>query len=63
MNFLWLIKTESYKRGMLLSVIFNIISKGILLLLTILVAGYFGSNIKTDIYFFIYSIPASYKFL
>ncbi len=54
MNFLWLIKTESYKRGMLLSVIFNIISKGILFLLTILIARFFGSNIKTDIYFFVY---------
>ena len=54
MNFLWLIKTESYKRGMLLSVLFNIISKSILFLLTILVAKFFGSDIKTDIYFFVY---------
>ena len=54
MNFLWMIKTESYKRGILLSVIFNIIAKGILFLLTIFIAGFFGSNIKTDIYFFVY---------
>jgi len=54
MNLLWLIKTESYKRGILLSVLFNILAKGILFLLTILVAGFFGSNIKTDIYFFVY---------
>lgn len=54
MNFLWLIKTESYKKGMLLSVIFNIIAKGILFLLTIFIARFFGSNIKTDIYFFVY---------
>jgi len=40
---------------MLLSVIFNGLSKGILFLLTIVIAHYFGSNIKTDIYFFIYS--------
>ena len=55
MNFRWLIRTESYKRGMMLSVIFNIISKSILFLLTILVARFFGSDIKTDIYFFVYS--------
>ncbi len=50
-----LIKAESYKRGMLLSVVFNIISKGILFLLTIIIARYFGSNIKTDIYFFVFT--------
>ena len=54
--FFWrLIKAESYKRGMLLSVLFNIISKGILFLLTIIIARYFGSNIKTDIYFFVFT--------
>ena len=55
MNFLSLIKSESYKRGTVLSVLFNIISKGILFLLTILIARYFGSNIKTDIYFFVFT--------
>lgn len=55
MNFLWLIKTESYKKGMTLSVIFNIIAKGALFVLTICIAAYFGSDIKTDIYFFVYS--------
>ncbi len=55
MNFLWLIKTESYKKGMALSVIFNIIAKGALFILTICIAAFFGSDIKTDIYFFIYS--------
>jgi putative peptidoglycan lipid II flippase len=54
MNFLWLIKSESYKRGTVLSVFFNIISKGILFLLTIIIARFFGSDIKTDIYFFIF---------
>ncbi len=54
MNFSWLIKSESYKRGTALSVLFNIISKGILFLLTIVIARYFGSNIKTDIYFFVF---------
>lgn len=55
MDILGLIKAESYKRGMALSVIFNIISKGILFLLTIIIARYFGSNIKTDIYFFVFT--------
>jgi putative peptidoglycan lipid II flippase len=55
MNFLRLINEESYKRGTALSVLFNIISKGILFLLTIIIARYFGSNIKTDIYFFVFA--------
>ena len=54
MNFLWLIKSESYKKGAALSVLFNLFSKGILFLLTIIIARYFGSNIKTDIYFFVF---------
>ena len=40
---------------MVLSVLFNIISKGILFLLTIIIARYFGSDIKTDIYFFVFA--------
>lgn len=55
MNFMRLIKAETYTRGMALSVLFNIISKGILFLLTVIIARYFGSNIKTDIYFFVFS--------
>lgn len=55
MNFSRLIKSESYTRGTALSVLFNIISKGILFLLTIIIARYFGSNIKTDIYFFVFA--------
>jgi peptidoglycan biosynthesis protein MviN/MurJ (putative lipid II flippase) len=55
MNFSGLIKAESYTKGMALSVLFNIISKGILFLLTIIIARYFGSDIKTDIYFFVFA--------
>ena len=40
---------------MVLSVLFNMLSKGILFLLTIIIARYFGSNIKTDIYFFVFA--------
>lgn len=39
---------------MVLSVIFNLIAKGILFLLTVLIAFFFGSDIRTDIYFFVY---------
>lgn len=39
----------------MLSVIFNGLAKAILFLLTIIIARSFGNNIKTDIYFFIYS--------
>ncbi|MBK9533308.1 MAG: hypothetical protein IPO42_16235 [Chitinophagaceae bacterium] len=55
MHFLRLIRSESYKRGTLLSVLFNILSKGILFLLTIIIARYFGSDINTDIYFFVFA--------
>ena len=55
MNFLRLIKAESYTRGMMLSVAFNIVSKGILFLLTVIIARYFGSDIKTDIFFFVFT--------
>lgn len=55
MNFMRLIQSESYRKGTALSVLFNIISKGILFLLTIIIARYFGSNIKTDIYFFVFA--------
>lgn len=54
MNLLWLIKSESYKKGMWLSVLFNILAKAILFLLTVLIAKFFGTNIRTDIYFFVY---------
>ena len=40
---------------MTLSVIFNIIAKGALFVLTICIAAFFGTDIKTDIYFFVYS--------
>jgi|CXWJ01.1.fsa_nt_gi putative peptidoglycan lipid II flippase len=50
----WLIRSESYRRGTALSVLFNVLSKGALFLMTIIIARYFGSNIKTDIYFFVF---------
>lgn len=49
-----MIRTESYKKGMLYSVIFNFLAKGILFFLTVLIGRYFGTGLETDIYFFIY---------
>jgi putative peptidoglycan lipid II flippase len=54
MSFPGLIRSESYKKGTVLSVFFNAFSKGILFLLTVIIARYFGSDIKTDIYFFVF---------
>lgn len=54
MNFMRLIRSESYTRGTTLSVLFNILSKGILFVMTIIIARYFGSDVKTDIYFFVF---------
>jgi putative peptidoglycan lipid II flippase len=55
MNFYRVIKSESYKKGMALSVLFNFIAKFIAFILTVYIARMFGTDIKTDIYFFIYS--------
>lgn len=48
-----MIRSESFSRGMLFSVIFNAGAKGLLFLLTILIAHFFGTSTATDIYFFI----------
>jgi putative peptidoglycan lipid II flippase len=55
MNFSPVIKSESYKKGMALAVLFNVIAKFIAFILTVYIARMFGTDIKTDIYFFIYS--------
>jgi putative peptidoglycan lipid II flippase len=46
--------TATYRKAMLFSVAFNAGAKLALFFLSILIAQSFGSNIKTDIYFFIY---------
>lgn len=45
--------SESYRKGMILSVGFNIFSKGLQFLVPLCIAFYFGSNAETDIYFYI----------
>jgi len=51
-----LIKSESYKRGIVTSTILNIFAKGIGFLNTLIIAFYFGANTGTDIYFYILSV-------
>ncbi|MEP7163336.1 MAG: lipid II flippase MurJ [Ferruginibacter sp.] len=50
-----MLKTESYKKGIVLSTGLNIIVKAILLLNTVVIAWYFGTSIDTDLYFYIFS--------
>jgi putative peptidoglycan lipid II flippase len=51
-----LIKTESYKRGVIVSTFLNVFTKGIGFLNTLIIAFYFGANTGTDIYFYILSV-------
>lgn len=49
-------KIRNYKFSIFVSLFFNVISKGLLFLVNIFIAYYFGANISTDIYFFLLSI-------
>ena len=49
------LKAESYKRGIVVSTVFNIVNKGLVFLNSIIVAYFFGTQIKTDIYFYAYN--------
>jgi putative peptidoglycan lipid II flippase len=51
-----LIKSESYKRGIIASTVLNVFAKGIGFLNTLIIAFYFGANTGTDIYFYILSV-------
>lgn len=53
-----MIKSESYKRGIIVSTIMNVFAKGIGFLNTLIIAFYFGANTGTDIYFYILSVTA-----
>ncbi|MCA1590569.1 MAG: hypothetical protein LC734_09320 [Acidobacteria bacterium] len=48
-----LFKAESYQRGAVFSTALNIVAKGVIFLNTLVIAYYFGSNVSTDIYFFV----------
>src|SRR6185436_17107981 len=47
---------ESYKKGIILSTIFNILNKGMVFLSSLVVAFYFGTQLKTDFFFFAYNL-------
>jgi putative peptidoglycan lipid II flippase len=49
------LKTESYKRGILFSTVLNVVNKGVTFLNGLVVAHYFGVKAGTDIFFYIYN--------
>lgn len=49
------IKAESYKRGIVLSTVFNIVNKGLVFCNSLLIAYFFGAQLKMDIYFYAYN--------
>ena len=51
-----MLKSESYKRGAVLSTVLNVVAKGIGFLNTLIIAFYFGANAGTDIYFYILAV-------
>lgn len=54
----YLLKSQSYKRGVITSTFLNVFAKGIGFLNNLLIAFYFGANAGTDIYFYILSVAA-----
>ena len=53
-----MIKSASYKKGVVVSTLLNIFSKGIGFLNTLIIIFYFGVNAGTDIYFYILAVAA-----
>lgn len=51
-----MLRTESYKKGIVVSTILNVFAKGIGFLNTLIIAFYFGASSGTDIYFYILSV-------
>ena len=50
---MFFLRIESYKKGIVFSLIFNIFSKLLFLLNSIVIAYYFGTQLKMDIYFYL----------
>lgn len=53
-----MIKSASYKKGVVVSTLLNIFAKGIGFLNTLIITFYFGVNAGTDIYFYILAVAA-----
>jgi len=50
------LRIESYRRGIIVSTIFNLFAKGLLFVVSLLVAYFFGSGEQTDVYFYAYNV-------
>lgn len=48
-------KIESYKRGIVLSTVFNVFNKGLVFINGIVVASYFGASGSTDFFFYVFN--------
>src|SRR6187402_3160777 len=48
-------KPESYKKGIALSTLYNVFNKGLVFCLSVLIAYFFGTQLKVDIYFYAYN--------
>lgn len=51
-----MLKTESYRKGIILSVSLNFFAKGIAFLNTLIIAYFFGANSGTDVYFYVITV-------
>ncbi len=51
-----MLKTESYKKGVVISTLLNIVAKGITFLNTLIITFFFGAQFQTDIYFYIIAV-------
>jgi putative peptidoglycan lipid II flippase len=49
------LKVESFRKGIIISTVFNVINKGLVFLTSLIVAYYFGTQLKMDIYFYAYN--------
>jgi peptidoglycan biosynthesis protein MviN/MurJ (putative lipid II flippase) len=50
-----LLKVESYRKGIVLSTVFNILNKGLVFCNSLVIAYFFGAQLKMDIYFYAYN--------
>ena len=53
-----MIKTESYQKGILLSTGLNILAKGIAFANTLIITYFFGTQVQTDLYYYILGVVA-----
>ncbi|HEY4154456.1 MAG TPA: lipid II flippase MurJ [Puia sp.] len=50
-----MLKVESYRKGIVLSTVFNILNKGLVFCNSLIIAYFFGAQLKMDIYFYAYN--------